>query len=134
MEVGNVICRVIETPYFKILEIYLYVVIFLFARHKVWSSVVQLHRWWRTIKERHVQVDAKTIKNCNEKPMARGSVTNTRSYGSRASYIRIGSIGTFRNIPAVWLYNGYSPCLHEQHGGDERSRLHIQQVQQTHFR
>ncbi len=51
------------------------------ARHEVWRSVVQVQRWWRTIKGRHAQVDAKTIKNCYAKLMATGSVTDTQRSG-----------------------------------------------------
>ena len=51
------------------------------AYYEVWRSVVQVQRWWRTIKGRHAQVDAKTIKNCHAKFMATGSVTDTRRSG-----------------------------------------------------
>ncbi len=51
------------------------------ARYEVWRSVVQVQRWWRTIKGRHDQVDAKTIRNCHEKLITTGSVADTRRSG-----------------------------------------------------
>ena len=51
------------------------------ARYEVWRSVVQVQRWWRTIKGRHAQVDPKTIKNCHEKLITTGSVADTRRSG-----------------------------------------------------
>ena len=48
------------------------------ARYKVWRSIVQVQRWLRTIKERHAQIDPKTIKNCHVKLMSTRSVTDTQ--------------------------------------------------------
>ena len=51
------------------------------ARYKSWRSVVQVQRWWRTIKKRNAQVDPKTIKNCHEKLITTWSVADTRRGG-----------------------------------------------------
>ncbi|KAK7080390.1 hypothetical protein SK128_001655, partial [Halocaridina rubra] len=37
------------------------------ARYKAWRSVVRVQRWWRTIKGRHGQGNAKTINNFHAK-------------------------------------------------------------------
>ena len=51
------------------------------ARYEVWIFIVEMQRWWKTIKERHAQIDSKTIKNCQAKLMTTGSVSDTqRSY------------------------------------------------------
>jgi len=44
------------------------------ARYEVWGCIVQVQRWWRTIKGKHAQIDPKTIKNCHKKLMTTGSV------------------------------------------------------------
>ena len=44
-------------------------------RYKVWKSIVQVKIAWRTIKERHAQIDPEVIKNCHAKLMTTGSVT-----------------------------------------------------------
>ena len=55
------------------------------ACYNVWRSVVQVLRWWRTIKGRRAQVDAKTIMNCHEKLITTGSVADTRGRGRRSN-------------------------------------------------
>ena len=51
------------------------------ARYKALRSVVQVQRWWRTIKGRHAQVDAKTIKNSHAELIATGSVADIETSG-----------------------------------------------------
>ena len=48
------------------------------ARYEVRRFIVEVQRWWRTIKGRHAQIDPKTIKNCHAKLMTTGSVCDTR--------------------------------------------------------
>ena len=51
------------------------------ARYEVLRFIVQVQRWWKSIKGRHAQIDSKTIKNCQAKLMTTGSVSDTqRSY------------------------------------------------------
>ena len=33
------------------------------VRYEVWKSIVQVQRWWRSIKGTYTQIDVKTIKN-----------------------------------------------------------------------
>ena len=51
------------------------------ACYEVWRFIVQVQRWWKTIKGRQAQIDSKTIKNCQAKLMTTGSVSDIqRSY------------------------------------------------------
>ena len=45
------------------------------ARYKVWRPIVEVQRYWRTIKRRHAQIDPK---NCHAKLMTTGSVSDTQ--------------------------------------------------------
>ena len=51
------------------------------ARYEVWGCIVQVQRWWRTIKGKHAQIDPKMIKNCHKKLMTTGSVADTQRSG-----------------------------------------------------
>ena len=51
------------------------------ARYEVWRSIVQVQRWYRTIKGRHPQIDPKTIKNCHTKLMTIRSMTDAQRSG-----------------------------------------------------
>ena len=51
------------------------------ARYEAWRSVFEVLRWWRSIKGRNSQVDAKTIKNCHAKLIATGYVADTQRRG-----------------------------------------------------
>ena len=55
---------------------------------KVWRSVVQVQRWWTTIKGRHSHADTNMIKNCHAKLIATGPVADTLRRGGRSSNSR----------------------------------------------
>ena len=56
------------------------------AHYEVWRSIVEVQRWWRTIKGRHAQIDPKTIKNCHAKLMTTGSVSDTQRSGRPSKF------------------------------------------------
>ena len=56
------------------------------ARYEVWRSILQVQRWWRTIKGRHAQIDLKTIKNCHEKLTTTGFVTEAQRSGRPSKF------------------------------------------------
>jgi hypothetical protein len=82
------------------------------ARYEVWQSVVQVQRWWRTIRGPHAQVDSKTIKNCHAKLMATGSVVDTRRSGRR-------SLSTDQAVNAVQEMFSRSPGKSTRQGARE---------------
>ena len=51
------------------------------ARYEVWACIVQVQRWWRTIKGKHAQIGLKTINNSHKKLMTSESVTDTQRSG-----------------------------------------------------
>ena len=56
------------------------------ARYEVRKSIVEVRRWWRTIKERQAQIDPKTIKNCHAKLMTTGSVSDIQRSGRPSKF------------------------------------------------
>jgi hypothetical protein len=66
------------------------------ARYEVWGCIVQVQRWWRTIKGKHAQIDPKTIKNCHKKLMTTGSVADTQRSGRPSKSRDCGSFHSSR--------------------------------------
>ena len=56
------------------------------ARYEVWRSIVDVQRWWRTIKGRHAQIDPTTTKNSHVKLMTTGSLTDTQRSGRPSKF------------------------------------------------
>ena len=51
------------------------------ARYEVWNSVVEVQRWWRTLKGSRATLRPETIRNCHAKLMTTGSVNDKRRSG-----------------------------------------------------
>ena len=51
------------------------------ARYEVWNSVVEVQRWWRTLKGSRATLRRETIRNCHAKLMTTGSVNDKRRSG-----------------------------------------------------
>ena len=60
------------------------------ARYEVWNSVVEVQRWWRTLKGSRATLHPETIRNCHAKLMTTGSVNDKR---------RSGRIGAGSRVP-----------------------------------
>ena len=56
------------------------------ACYEVWRSIIAVQRWWRNIKERHAQINPRTIKNCHAKLMTTGSVSDTQRSGRPSKF------------------------------------------------
>ncbi|CAF3770620.1 unnamed protein product [Rotaria sp. Silwood1] len=111
------------------------------TRYEMWQSVIEVQRWWRNQRGKHLTLDAKTIKNCHQKLMITGSVYDMERSGRRstshspevvntvqaiftrspATSIRTASIGSglsYRTIHAVLTkelhYSAWKPHLVQQ--------------------
>ena len=51
------------------------------TRYEIWQSVVEVQKWWRTQRSKHITLDAKTIKNYHQKLMTNGSVCDLEHPG-----------------------------------------------------
>lgn len=68
------------------------------ARYEVFRSVVAVQRWWRRVKGIHEPLNSRTIKNCHQKLVERGSVLDKKKSGRARVSVTEENIARVRDV------------------------------------
>lgn len=68
------------------------------SRFEVWKSVVQVQRWWRAENGRNAYLSPNTIKNCHQKLLHTGSVSDSVRSGRHKTSLSNDNIEIVRGI------------------------------------